>query len=64
LKYYEGFLDGNDNFIRISRSVIVNMNYLSEYSKGESCVVYLNNDRSYEISRRKKSELIEKLKSL
>lgn len=62
LKGYEQFLEGDDNFIRISRSAIINRNYIKEYSKGEPCVVFLSNGSSYEISRRKKGELIGKIK--
>lgn len=62
LKSYEQFLEGNDDFIRISRSAIINRNYIKEYSKGDPCIVFLSNGSSYEISRRKKGELIGKLK--
>jgi two-component system LytT family response regulator len=62
LKSYEQFLENNEDFIRISRSAIVNRNYIKEYSKGEPCIVYLINGASYEISRRKKGELIGKIK--
>jgi two-component system LytT family response regulator len=62
LKSYEQFLENNEDFIRINRSAIINRNYIKEYSKGEPCIVYLLNGSSYEISRRKKGELIGKIK--
>jgi two-component system LytT family response regulator len=62
LKGYEQFLETNEDFMRINRGVIINRNYITEYSKGDPCIVFLSNGSSYEISRRKKGELIGKLK--
>lgn len=62
LKSYADLLENNADFVRISRSVIVNLKYLKEYSKGEPCILYLSNNQSYEISRRRKGELMSRLK--
>lgn len=62
LKDFEIFLAPNPNFIRINKSVIVNMDCVTGYSKGEPCMLYLNNGKEYEISRRKKAELNERIK--
>jgi two-component system LytT family response regulator len=62
LKDFEEFLSNNENFFRINKGVIINLNYISEYSKGEPCIVYLNTGKEYEISRRKKTELVGYLK--
>lgn len=63
LKDFEEYLAELPNFIRINKSVIVNLDYLSEYSKGEPCFLYLKNGKEYEIGRRKKAELMERLKN-
>jgi two-component system, LytTR family, response regulator len=62
LRDFEDFLEDHSNFVRISKSVILNLDYVSEYSKGEPCILYLKNGSEYEVSRRKKTEIIEKLK--
>lgn len=62
LKTYADMLESDEDFVRISRSVIVNLKYLKEYSKGEPCILYLSNNQSFEISRRRKGELISRLR--
>lgn len=62
LKDFEDFLSHSKKFFRINKSVIINLNYVSEYSKGEPCIIYLSNGEEYEISRRKKTELMERMR--
>jgi two-component system LytT family response regulator len=62
LKDFEEYLAEHDNFIRINKSVIVNLDHLTEYSKGEPCFIYMKNGKEYEISRRKKTEMAERMK--
>jgi two-component system LytT family response regulator len=62
LKDFEEYFTGLGNFFRISKSVIVNMDYVTGYSKGEPCMVSLKNGKEYEIGRRKKTELMERVK--
>ena len=62
LKDFEAFLEPNKNFIRVNKSAIVNLDHVTEYSKGEPCVLYLSNGMEYEISRRKKAELNERMR--
>lgn len=59
---YEQMLKNNQQFFRISKSCMINLNYITRYSKGEPCMLTINNDYVYEISRRKKQELLEKMK--
>jgi two-component system, LytTR family, response regulator len=59
---YEEMLEGNKQFFRIGKSCIVNLNYITNYSKGEPCMLTVNEKFTYEISRRKKQELLDKLK--
>jgi two-component system LytT family response regulator len=62
LKDFEEFLAKHENFIRISKKAIVNINYITEYSKGEPHILFLKNGKEYEVSRRKKTELISRVR--
>ena len=63
LAEYDALLDPS-NFFRIHRSYIVNIQHIKEFQKGEGGFVIMNNQKSLEISRRKKEEFIVKMKSL
>jgi two-component system LytT family response regulator len=63
LKEIEEFTVGLNRFIRINRSVIINVSYCAHYHRGEPFSVILKNDLCFEISRRKRPEVLEKLKS-
>lgn len=62
LKDFEEFLEKYDNFIRVSKKAIVNLDYVTQYSKGEPFILYLQNGKEYEIGRRKKTELMARLR--
>jgi two-component system, LytTR family, response regulator len=62
LKDFEEYLADNPLLVRIGKSAIININCVKDYSKGEPCVIQLNNGRSFEISRRKKQSFLERLK--
>ncbi len=64
LKSFEDVLNRAGNFIRINKSVILNTDYLKGYTKGEVCIIELRSGQTFEVSRRKKTEIISKLKSL
>jgi len=64
LKYYEDLFQESPNFIRISRSHLINIAHVKSYSKTEPCILSLSNDFKIEISRRKKTELIALMDSL
>jgi two-component system LytT family response regulator len=63
LKELEAFIQDLPGFIRINRSVIINVAYCSHYQKGEPYVAVLKNGLRFEISRRKRPEVLEELKS-
>lgn len=63
LKTIEEVPANNRSFLRINRSVILNVSYISEYSKSEPYTVVLKNGSSFEISRRKRKEILAELKS-
>lgn len=61
LKDFENLLENYASFIRISRSVIINANYISSYAKGEVFSIELINNKVYEVPRRKKAEVLERI---
>ena len=64
LKDYEDFLPESKNFIRLNKSVIINVNYIDHYSKGDPCIVYMKNKQKFEVSRRRKKEINDILQKL
>lgn len=58
---YEQLLELND-FVRVHRSYLVNLNHVKEYQRGEGGTVLLSNNKEVEISRRKKEIFINKMK--
>lgn len=62
LRDFEDFVRKHENFVRITRKVIVNLDYVTEYSKGEPYILFMKNGKEYEIGRRKRTELMGKIK--
>ena len=62
LSMIEENLDNDKRFIRINRSVILNTTYVIEYSKSDPFVVIMSDHSSFEISRRKRKEILAALK--
>lgn len=60
----EEILKATKQFIRIHRSIVINSKYISSYSKTEPFYLSINNGASYEISRRKKGEVLAFLKTM
>lgn len=63
IKAYESCLKDNAFFIRIHRKYIINVQFLKYYEKGDPFYIVMKNNIRLEASRRKKAELIEKIKS-
>lgn len=59
---YEEMLRDHERFYRANKSCIVNLNFVSNYSKTEPCIITINNQFNQEVSRRKKQELVDLLK--
>lgn len=55
---FEFIIDSHENFIRISKSVYININFIKNYSKGANCIISLIDGSSHEVSRRKKTEIL------
>jgi two-component system LytT family response regulator len=56
-------VSGLNSFIRIHRSTVINTRFIKNYSKVPPYTIRLNNDQAFEVSRRKRSEILEILKS-
>ena len=61
LKEFEDYFEDYPSMIRIHKSCIINIRFISNYSKGDPCVVTMNNGMNFEISRRKKQEVLKYL---
>ncbi len=61
---YEQLLERYPNFLRINKSVIINIHFIREYTKGATCFIYMKNAKEeLEVSRRKKGEILQFLKN-
>ncbi len=63
LKDFEDYFESTNSFVRISRDFIINLRHVKDYTKREPCIIQMTNGKSFEISRRKKTEVLEKLKN-
>lgn len=63
LKFFEDLLEGRELFYRPHRSYIIHFNYIKKYLKGEGTII-MDGNQIVSISREKKSEFEEKLRSL
>lgn len=61
LREFEELLP-NDQFVRIHKSSIINLNHLKEYNSKNGLQVFLKNGESINISRRRASDFFEKIK--
>lgn len=59
---YETLLS-DQNFVRIHKSFVVNLQHVTEYIRGEGGSVVLSNGQEIEVSRRKKELLMSKMKA-
>ncbi len=63
IKGFEDLL-GEYGFFRVHRSHLVNLRYIEKYYRGEGGYVSLSDGTSVDVSRRKKEQFLEKLRSL
>jgi two-component system, LytTR family, response regulator len=64
LKEYEDLLNPALGYIRVHQSNIVNMRHIRKYVKGDGGQLWMSNGSEIEVSRRKKDELLEALKTI
>jgi two-component system LytT family response regulator len=62
LKDFEEYFGGNSDFVRIHKSCMLNVKHIKQYNKGEPCIIEMTNGQTFEVARRKKQEVLEKLK--
>ena len=62
IDFEEYFDEANSAFVRITRRHIINTRKIVKYSKGEPCIIEMTNDEVFEVSRRRKTEVLNKLK--
>lgn len=63
LKHFEDLLSANKDFIRIHKSCLVNVIHIKEYTKGEPCIISMVDGKQFEVARRKKQEVLERIKT-
>lgn len=63
LKEYEELLEGH-GFIRVHQSNVVNMKHVKKYVRGEGGQLWMTDGSEIEVSRRKKEEVVDSLKSM
>jgi len=61
-EYEEMFAD--ENFFRVHRSHLINLEHVKKYIKGEGGYVVMNDNSQVEVSRRNKAEFLDKLSLL
>lgn len=59
---FEEYFDENSVFVRITRRHIINTKKIVKYSKGEPCIIEMTNQEIFEVSRRRKTEVLAKIK--
>ncbi len=62
LKDFEDYFGEASTFVRIHKSCLLNTNHIKGYDKGEPCIIEMVNGQTFEVARRKKPEVLEKLK--
>jgi two-component system LytT family response regulator len=58
LSDFEFIFDAIPHFVRLHKSIYVNSNHMKHYSKGQICIITLTDNSTFEVSRRKKTEIL------
>lgn len=62
LKDFEDYFGEKSYFIRISKTYMINTRFIKEYSKGDPFIIKMMGNQTFEVSRRKKPDVLLKLK--
>lgn len=62
VKDFEDYFGKDTDFVRIHKSYLINTQHIKEYSKGEPFIITMSNGKSFEVARRKKPEVLERLR--
>ena len=61
---YEELLRPMGNFLRVNKSMLINIHHILNYTKGSTCFIDMkHNKEGIEVSRRKKTEIVQFLKN-
>jgi len=63
IKYYEDLLK-DDNFFRVHKSHIINLNYMKKFVKGDGGYVVMNDDKEITVSRRRRPAFTDRMRKL
>ena len=64
LSDYEELLRPMGNFLRVNKSTLINIHHILNYTKGSTCFIDMkHNKEGIEVSRRKKTEIVQFLKN-
>ena len=58
LSDFEFIFDVIPYFVRLHKSTYINTTYIKHYTKGQICIVTLTDNSTFEVSRRKKTEIL------
>ena len=64
LQDFEDYFQETSLFVRVNKSFIINTRHIKHYIKGEPFIVEMMNGKTLEVSRRKKPEVLDKLKKI
>jgi len=64
LNEHESQLNKFNHFLRINKSMIININHVKNYTKGADCIITIGNNSEVEVSRRKRSSVIQYLRNM
>ncbi len=62
LKDYEELLQAHPNFVRVHKTHMVNLDHLAKFLKNDGGSIIMSDGSQVEVSRRKKQELMDRLK--
>jgi two-component system LytT family response regulator len=60
---FEKLFEGMLNFLRISKSVIINVHVIKTYTKGDPFLIELSNNQVFEVARRRKAAVLSGLRN-
>lgn len=61
LRDFEDYFGSDSAFVRISKSCLLHTKHIESYSKGEPCIIQMVDGRTFEVSRRRKQQVLERL---
>lgn len=62
LRDFEEYFGDHSSFIRIGKSQMINAKKILKYSKGEPCIIEMINGEAFEVPRRRKPDVLAKIK--